>query len=247
MRRVARQLAACLILAACSGGAEPQGAPGAAAEEYFPLVEGARWTYALTGMVDGEVEVIARGQRQVRGLDEPIFIMDEVADGRALGFADVAPVGYVRQSGYVGRYLALDYDEGDIRLLAGEDAERILPLDPEGVTEWEGQDRIFELPEGGGGARRTLHRLSSVELLEVPAGSFRDLIVVESQYWEPEASELPILRFQDFYAKGVGLIRSVTYDERQGGKIALEQDLVRYTFPDGNAAGGPSVGADPEA
>lgn len=234
MRSVVPRLALTLslILAGCSSELEaPRGATGAAAQDYFPLVVGARWVYALHGMVSGEVEVVARGPRAVRGLDAEVFVMDELTDGRAVGFADVAPVGYVRLEQHLGRYLGLDYDEDELRLLGGEDPMRFMPLDPQQVTQWEEENRIFELPDGKGGELRWVHRASAVPSLQVPAGVFQDVLRVESQYWDDSVPDHPVLRFEDFYAKGVGLLRTVTYDEQNGGKVTIEQELIRYTFP----------------
>ena len=238
MVRVKQRTALFLTLLACSagfacGGGDPATvASGAASEEYFPLVEGATWTYALGGMLVGEVEVVARGLRPVRGLEDPVFIMDEVSEaGRAVGIADVAPVGYVRVEQYLGRYLGLDYVEEEIRLLGGEDPVRFLPVDPVSVTQWEEENRIFELPDGGGGVRRWAYAVRGVPSLEVPAGTFRDVIVVESQYWDEAVSEGPVLRFEDYYGRGVGLLRTVTYDEQNEGRISVEQNLLRYAFP----------------
>lgn len=240
MREPARVLALCLILAACKG--EPELASGAAAQQYFPLVAGAHWVYRMDlGPNRGELEIVGRGTKSVPGFDGEVFINDEVIDGEAIGFADVAPVGYLTVEGFLGQVSGLDYDEkGDVRVLAGEDPKRILPVDPQQGATWEETSRMFELPEGGGGVSRWSRRIEARESLEVPAGTFRDVLMVESKYWDDDAEEKPLMRYEDYYARGVGLIRSVTYNEQAGGGQVVEQSLLRYDFP---AAGSETAAA----
>jgi hypothetical protein len=86
-------------------------APGAAANEYFPLVAGAHWRYKLALEIgSGEVEVVARGDSAVEGLPGVVFIMDEHALGAdALGIVEVGPTAYVARDGFLCRYTGLDY------------------------------------------------------------------------------------------------------------------------------------------
>jgi hypothetical protein len=246
MREPVRTLALCLILAACSPGT-PEVAAGAAAQEYFPLVKGAHWVYRVDfgGLRRGEIEIVGQGVRSVAGLEGDVFINDEVIDGKAVGFADVAPVGYMTVEGYLGQISGLDYDEkGGVRVLAGEDPKRILPIEPKQGATWEETSRMFELPEGGGGVTRWSRRIELRESLEVPAGTFRDVLMVESKYWDDDVSEeQPLMRFEDYYARGVGLLRSVTFNEQEGGRQVVEQSLLRYEFP----AAGSETAATPTA
>jgi hypothetical protein len=236
MKQAARVLTLCLILAACSPSAPSPVASGSAAEEYFPLIVGARWVYEIDfgELRKGEVEIVGRGQRSVPGFDEGLFINDEVIDGEAVGFADVAPVGYLPIEGYLGQVSGLDYDDkGGVRVLGGEDPKRLLPLEPRQGSTWEERAKIFELPEGGGGVTRWSRRIDWHESLEVPAGTFREVLVVESTYWDDTLSpDQPMLRFEDYYARGVGLLRSVTFDEQSNGRLVVQQNLLRYSFPE---------------
>jgi hypothetical protein len=235
MREPGRVLALCLILAACSPDAPSEVAAGAAGQQYFPLVEGARWVYRVDfgRLRRGELEIVGKGARSVDGLAGQVFINDEVIDGKAVGFSDVAPVGYFEVEGYLGQVSGLDYDEkGGVHVLAGEDPKRILPVDPKSGASWEDSSRMFELPEGGGSVSRWTYRLEARESLEGPAGTFREVLMVESKQWDTEVSEdRPVRRFEDYYARGIGLVRSVSFDEQEGGRQIVEQSLLRYTFP----------------
>jgi hypothetical protein len=66
----------------------------------------------------------------------------------------------------------------------------------------------------------------------VPAGTFTDVILVETEYWDPSIdSDKPLISYEDWYARGVGLLRSVTKNSREGGKRMAEQTLESYEFP----------------
>jgi hypothetical protein len=228
-----------ILLAAC----EPKGAPAVAAgpqqQEYFPLVDGARWVYAMNAN-GGRIEVIvdARGTQNVNGIEGDLFIMDESTDGDKFGMADTAPVGYVRDDGYVSRYTALDYDTGGgLRSIGGEDPMWVLPLEPSPGVSWTQDTGLFELPEGGGASIRWTGKIEPIMELDVPAGHFADVLKIRKEYWDESVSpDSPLLAYEDFYARGVGLIRSVTYNEQDEGSEILTQELVRYEFPAASAA-----------
>ena len=46
-----------------------------------------------------------------------------------------------------------------------------------------------------------------------------DVILVETEYWDPSIDDqAPLIAYQDWYGRGVGLLRSVTLNARDGGK-----------------------------
>ena len=68
----------------------------------------------------------------------------------------------------------------------------------------------------------------------VPAGTFHDLIVVYSTYAnesEYDHGEPTRVFYEDYYARGVGLVRSVTRDTEGGTGRVVEQLLLEYKFP----------------
>jgi hypothetical protein len=215
-------------------------ASGAAAKDYFPLVPGAHWRYKLALEIgSGEVEVIARGDSAVEGLAGVVFIMDEHAlNADALGVAEVGPTAYVARDGFLSRYTGLDYREPDrLRMLGEEDPTRVMPLGGAAGAEWTHDTRMLQQPEnGGGGLIKWTGRTKNVAVLVVPAGEFKDVLLVETEYWDPEQSpDAPLLAYHDYYARGVGLLRSVTMNARDGGKQMAEQTLLDFDFPEGNA------------
>jgi len=239
MRATLVALASSLALLACERPSAPAVAAGPQQNEYFPLVDGARWVYALrSGIGSVEVTVDARGQQVVPGIDGPIYIMDEATEGEQFGMAERAPVGYLRNAGYLSRYTALDYDSGGgVRSIGGEDPMWVLPLDPTPGKSWSQDTGLFQLPEGGGGSIRWTGRVEAVTDVDVPAGHFANALRIRTEYWDAAVSpDTPLLAYEDFYARGVGLIRSVTYNEQDTDQPPLSQELLRYEFPEASAA-----------
>ena len=238
-RRAARRaasLALCVLVAAlaCEGGERGRPARGAAAEDYFPLVEGAVWVYEVrTAAGSLQVEVKARGEMDLPGGRGRVFVMEERNLGPSLGFVQTAPVGYLVREGYLDRLTGLDFDSaGKLRLLGTEDAAHLLPLDPVPGRTWSQTTRLFEMPEGGGGQLGWSGTVRTRTRIEVPAGAFDDVAEVEIVYQDASPSG-PGDRvvYQDYYARGVGLVRSVTVDPSGDQSHTVEQVLRSYRFP----------------
>jgi hypothetical protein len=68
--------------------------------------------------------------------------------------------------------------------------------------------------------------------MRVPAGTFDDVIVVRSEHWDREWRETePLHSYEDYYARGVGLIRSVAHNHTRWLPIAeIDQELLEVSF-----------------
>jgi hypothetical protein len=223
-----------LALAAACGGSPPPRAPGAASADFFPLVKNAHWVYKLDLVVTKtQIEVVAKGQTDVEGLDTAPFVMDERNLGQNFGMAPVGPTAYVSADGFLARYSGLDYTSGDhLKMLGREDPTRVIPLGATPGSEWTNETRLMEQPEGGGGLIKWTGRTRRADAVTVPAGTFSDVILVETEYWDPSIdADNPLISYQDWYARGVGLLRSVTRNAREGNKLMAEQTLESYEFP----------------
>jgi hypothetical protein len=224
-------LGGALLLSACPRSSGP--APGD--DSYFPLVPGARWLYTISSAEGSlEVEITGRGELPLAGRDEPVFVTDERNLGPSLGFEEVSPVGYVVEDGYFARINGMGYDgAGRLRPLGQSQATRILPVDPEPGLGWHQEHLLFESPEGGGAVMVWDADLRLVATLSVPAGSFENVLEVETSYRDdPDPLAPPKVVYRDYYARGVGLLRSVTEDPSGAAGNRIEQVLVRYDFPD---------------
>lgn len=237
-RRTALRIGVALALVCalgCRGESPPQRAPGAASADFFPLVKNAHWVYKLDLVVTTtQIEVVAKGETPVDGLATPPFVMDERTIGQNFGMAPVGPTAYVIADGFVSRYSGLDYTETEhLKMLGQEDPTRVIPLGATPGSEWTHETRLMQQPEGGGGLIKWTGRTKRVaEAVTVPAGTFNDVILVETEYWDPSIdADNPLISYQDWYGRGVGLLHSVTKNAREGGKKMAEQTLESYEFP----------------
>ena len=113
------------------------------------------------------------------GGSDHVFIMDERNLGRSLGFAVVAPVGYVKQGGYVARVSGVDYvgsdpESGELVLLGRYEPTWMFPEDPKPGQTWVQQTDMFGNTENRGallGWNGEVRQLTSVR---VPAGRFEN-------------------------------------------------------------------------
>ena len=229
---------ACLVLAlaACwagGGAGPPLRAPGVAGESYFPMVAGTRWVYEVRAfMHTSRLEVAARGIEDVRGAPAPLFLVEERSQGGPAGFDDDGFAGYFVADGYVQRLSFLSEDpDGSVRLV-GSEPNRVLPVAPTAGQRWEERSHVFTTPESVGGAQLWRAEVDDVPAVRVPAGRFDDVVMVRSAYLDPTVSDEPLVTYEDVYARGVGLVRSVSRNH-QAPFFAdqVEQRLVEVVFP----------------
>jgi len=227
-------LALALCDAACRSSENASRAPGAAATDFFPLVKGAHWRYKLDLVVTStEIEVVAKGDSPIEGLSSGGFVMDERTVGQNFGLDPVGPTAYVTADGFLCRYSGLRYTEADhLKTLGEEDPTRVIPLGATPGAEWTHETRLMQQPEGGGGLIKWTGRTKRADEVTVPAGTFKDVILVETEYWDPSVDpDAPLISYQDWYARGVGLLRSVTTNLKEGQKRMVELTLESYEFP----------------
>lgn len=217
-------------LAACSEGGSGTPVPGLG---YFPLAEGAVWKYELRTAAGAlKLEVTARGEMELPDGGGEAFVMDERNLGPSMGFEETAPVAYRVEGGYVSQIKAVGYDsQGQLRLLGQSQPTRILPIDPVAGQAW-GQDHsLFDTPEGGGAEIGWSSDVIGQTQVTVPAGTF-DVVEVASRYYDGHDRDLaPKVLYRDFYAKGVGLVRSLAEDPSGDASHTIEQVLLSYRFP----------------
>lgn len=221
-----------VLVAGCQRGA-------AAERSYFPLVEGARWSYAVRspmGSMDGtRIDVEAKGSVPVLGLEDRVFLMHQSTSGDTeAGRIDTGPVAYRVEGGYVARYTSLRYDRsGRLRLLGEDPPIRLIPSRPTHGQEWYDFSSHFASPGGSDGYpvewRAEVQR---AEPVDVPAGHFEDVVEVSSHYVENrEIGRDLAVHYLDYYARGVGRVRSVIRDPGGDRTKRIEHVLVEYELP----------------
>jgi hypothetical protein len=231
-------LALTVGLLACAS-APPPHARGAAAREYFPLMAGAHWVYDLqTGFFSHTtLDVTARGERPVRDSATGIFVVEERASEELFGLEPSGLVGYRVADGYMTRVPALELGADGVVRVFGRDGVSILPVDPQPGQRWSDQVQVFANASGESKQSWTA-TIENVGRLHVTAGTFDDVIVVRSEQWDLEWRENePLHSYEDYYARGVGLIRSVAHNHTRFLPIAeIEQELVEVSFDEAGGA-----------
>ena len=226
-------LLAALGVTSCASDAPPR-APGTESRAYFPLESGGHWSYELrTGPFSAStrIEVTSRGEHGVRGSNDALFVMEEQLSGRVYGLEPAGLVGYRVEDGYLTRIPAVSLgDDGQISSFSG-DGMSFLPVDPNPGQTWSDRAEVFR--ESGGSRQMWTAEVDAVGSMRVPAGRFDDVIVVRSQQWDPEwDATKPLHSYEDYYARGIGLIRSVSHNNAQWFWISVEQELVAVRFDD---------------
>jgi len=242
MPRRAR-VAACLALAGALAGcasAPPPHASGAAARDYFPLLPGTHWTYELrTGpFTHTTLDVTARGTRPVRGSNDGIFVVEERTQEEMFGLDPFGLVGYQVADGFVRRISAVEMEpDGNVRVF-GKDGMSFLPTDPQPGQKWSDEVVVFDAPSPSKSAQSWVARIESAGSVSVAAGTFEDVIVVRSEQWDRDWKEdEPLHSYEDYYARGVGLILSVAHNHTRLLPIAeLKQELTAVSFDEGGGA-----------
>jgi hypothetical protein len=234
-----RGLALCVLgglLVSCATTPVPH-ASGPAAQDYFPMLPGTHWVYELhTGPFQSTtLDVTARGERPVRGSETGVFVVEETTPEEMFGLEAKGLVGYRIADGYVTRVPAIELGSDGVVHMFGHDGFSILPIDPHEGQNWSDQVEVFD--NSGNHQSWTAH-VENVGRMHVPAGTFEDVIVVRSEHWDREWKEdEPLHSYEDYYARGVGLIRSVSHNHTWLLPIAeVDQQLVEVSFDSG--AGG---------
>jgi hypothetical protein len=223
-------------LTACASSLAPR-ARGPAADVYFPMVAGTQWVYQVhTGpSTIATLEVTARGPTAVPGVAERLFIMEERSSAALFGAAADGVVGYASDGDFVRRVEALAQDESGGLQALGSGMVAVLPLDPRPGQRWSGEVALFSARQETPLTQLWTYAVEGAGRVDVPAGSFSDVILVRSWLWDASAPrEAPIVHYEDYYARGVGLIRSISRRGDPAGS-ALTQELLAVRF--GEVAG----------
>ena len=193
-----------------------------------------RWVYReRTGLLGRRrVVVTAEGERAIRGRDGPLFVVRERGDRTYFGIEDSGLVGYAVEGDFVVAFSALGEDSrGDLRLF-GVEGLRMLPLHPEDGQYWEQEWHLFATPESLGASRHWSARVERSGPVRVPAGHFQDVIEIEIQYRDPAvSSDRAQLSFEDYYAAGVGLVKSVSHDHEGELPRTTTRELESFEVP----------------
>ena len=207
------------LTAGCTALPRPRGFESYASREFFPLHPGTFWVYEVR---DGEgrsaiERVRVRGPYRLKTLAVDATVVEE--SGGVTGELDLDvswhPVVYYRRGVFLYKFSSVDLVGGDVsEILLGEGEEKVLPDDPVEQPEWQSDFEIFGSgAERDYGARMVSIAEQSREAVRVRAGTFAGCLRVESRSvldshdGAGPPRELS-LRYTDWYAPGVGLVKS---------------------------------------
>lgn len=230
------------LLATASGGCvtiptrpEPQAAIDA---ELFPLRPGTFWVYEVHD-AEGRValqRVLVRGPIYLKTYEAAGTVVEESGGVAGELSLDVSwhPVVYYRRGDFLYKFSGLGYVDEELReYRLGNGEEKVLPADPDRHPEWESDFQVFQLEPGTGYAMRTFSTSErSSEPVRVRAGTFRDCLRVETKTVAFSKSARPsgvkvIFRYVDWYAPGVGLVKSLVEVEDAPRPVSL-LELVSF-------------------
>lgn len=202
--------------AGCAASVRRSARPAAA--DFFPLTPGSYREYLVTRRADGtsmRFTTVVRSTefRGPNGL--PCRIVDERYGERP---ADApTPIVYCTDGGYLHRVMSLEYRGESLEDNGTRSAElRFLPINLAATPAWESRTNAYRLADGSGFEVLQVHQVSQQpDPVEVRAGRFDRCARVEttaihsatSSNGATSGSRL-VYYYSDWYAPGVGLIRS---------------------------------------
>jgi len=225
MNRVVLWLSVLCMLAAMVA---PQARAGSETswKKYFPLGKDTVWTYELTNHHNERkrrYKVVVKGPLYIPEMKQTVVILDEDQLG------EHRPVGYFEdEKGFLNRFIYLEYDGGKVTFPGTTSTgERILPADLIATRNWE------DSPVVAGVSSHAKYRIDSGLEVQVPAGKFKDCVLVQETVDGEKSLEAAIREpthdiFLDWYAPGVGMIRSETYNEKFVDHPELTYELIEF-------------------
>jgi len=230
-----------------SGGCTSPTPVGAAAD-FFPLHPEDTWVYEVVRPLRSQhtrMTVRVRGERYIAPLGRRCRLVEESypADDASAevttaltGKLELYPVAYYSQAGFLYRALSLEYRNDELHDIGlGSSDERFLP---DGLREdltWESETTAYRLSDRVSYTVHQNHR-SRLEptAVEVPAGRFAgcirvDTVALHNGWSVGGADGQPVVwYYSDWYAPGVGLVRTLQSNRPDGGAPTTRIELVGY-------------------
>lgn len=241
--RAALAAAAILVLGACSSPApEPPPIPVGAkvsVERYFPLTAKSRWTYRVQELRKGFDylnRVRVYGARRFEPLARDVIQVEESYSSTGSGvflLEEQEPVVYFLEDGYLNR-MFLTRQAGKLIATSGSGDSRFLPATIEIGGHWDSSSQAFRVGNDLGFRVSHSHRIEiEPEPVEVPAGEFRNCIRIDtfSSHGPGSGSGSDELAFfySDWYAPGVGLVKTQQWDDEAHSKERTRIELIEYS------------------
>lgn len=221
---------------------------GTTQADFFPLHAEDTWVYEVAQPlrnVHTRMTVRVRDERFIRALGRRCRLVDEsyaaldAPMGELSGNgakAEVYPIAYCRENGFLYRALSLEYRGNELREVGlGSAEERFLPDGLRTNAAWDSITTAYDLGGGSGyGVRQTHRAAQESNVIDVPAGQFSgcvrvDTVALHAGRRDNQYDTDPIvLYYLDWYAPGVGLVRTIQSDRPDGHPALAQIDLLAY-------------------
>lgn len=190
--------------------------------------------------------VRVRDERFIRALGRRCRLVDESYENGETPFdvpeselttkAEIYPVAYCHQDGFLHRALSLEYHGDELRDAGlGSNEERFLPDGLGGDVAWDSLTTAYDLGGGNGYGVRQSHRaVLDPVVVEVPAGHFTGCVRVDTVALQAgrrdgrDDGEALVLYYSDWYAPNVGLVRTRQSNRPDGGPPVAQIELLAY-------------------
>lgn len=202
------------------------GAGDAPWKKYFPTGTNTAWIYELTNhhtQQKRRFNVVVKGSVYIPEMKRTVIILDEDQLG------EHHPIGYYEDDkGFLNRFVYLEYEGTNVTYPGtNSTGERILPADLIDTKTWDDSPVVI------GASSHSKYQVNPGLEVHVPAGKFTNCMLVEatvegSAALEAVSHEATHDIFKDWYAPGVGLIRSEAYNEKFIDSPEVSYELVEY-------------------
>lgn len=252
LERLAAPLAALALLAAgCSllpGALKPgRKAPAQASaqekafrvQDYFPLTARSHWHYRIRELrkrLDYENRVRVFGEREIPSLGRKAIQVEErygATGGGVLLLEEQEPVVYFLENGYLNR-IFLTMQGGKLIAASGSGDSRFLPEKILPGSGWDSSSETFRVGTELGFKISHTHKISiDPNPIKVPAGKFASCVRIDTYTTNGPGSgrgdaELTFY-YSDWYAAGVGLVRTQQFDDQKRTLERTRIELLEYS------------------
>jgi hypothetical protein len=237
-------------LIGCSTASAPEAAAPSVAEpapieRYFPLAARSRWTYRVQELrknFDYVNRVRVFGPKHLDAINKEVVEVEESYSSTVNGvflLEEQEPVVYFREAGYLNR-IFLTQQGGKFVPASGSGDSRFLPEVIVPGSSWDSDSQAFRVGTDLGFKVAHRHTIAlEPKPVTVPAGTFRDCLRIDTYSTHgPGSGQLPneelTFYYSDWYAPGVGLVRTQQWDDAERSKERTRIELLDYNVPTAN-------------
>ena len=203
---------------------------------FFPLRADTRWTYSVYSQTQRAKYLIfdvAKGFAYIDKLQRRCLIVDETYNIERGG---TRPVIYCSSDGFFTRLSGLEYNGDKIEFppFSFSDERQFLPLSLHPDRIWSNVIYPFGRLSHNAPTISQSHRsFAETQEIIVPAGRFGGCLRVETtaKFTGGAYREPLILQYFDWYARNVGLVKTIAREKDRNGNIVEDVELIEFHRP----------------